>query len=102
MLVIDGNMKNRRDVCAATEAGYVEYNGLPGNIKTGCPETPAFMSQYCYEHSARIGKRMSETEGLSDSEENVVAFITNKKQTRNGTYYQVLILYTITNDNMKW
>lgn len=30
MLVIDGNMKNRRDVCAASEAGFTEYEGLPG------------------------------------------------------------------------
>ncbi len=25
---------------------------LPGAIKTGCPETPAFMSKFCYNHSA--------------------------------------------------
>ena len=29
VLVIDGNMKNRRDICAASEAGFTEYEGLP-------------------------------------------------------------------------
>ena len=28
-LVLDGNMKNRRDVCAATEAGCNQYEDLP-------------------------------------------------------------------------
>ena len=90
MLVIDGNMKNRRDICAATEAGYVEYSGLPGAIKTGCQETPAFLSKFCYEHAPRVGKKLSEVKDPSDVEENVVAFITNKKETRSGLYYQVL------------
>jgi len=39
-MVIDGNMKNRRNVRAANEAGYLEYDELEGNIKTGCPMIP--------------------------------------------------------------
>ncbi len=87
MLVIDGNMKYHRDVCAATEAGYIEYSELSGAIKTGCPKTPAFMSKFCYNHSARVGKKSDEN--IDSSVEDVVAFIVNKKQTRNETYYQV-------------
>ena len=30
VLVVDGNMKNRRDVCKAKDAGYIEFVGLPG------------------------------------------------------------------------
>ena len=55
-LVIDGNMKNRRDVCAATEAGCIEYEGLPGVIVTGCQQTPGYQSRYCYSHAPRISK----------------------------------------------
>ena len=60
MLVIDGNMKNRRDICAASEAGFTEYEGLPGLIKTGCQLSPGYQSKYCYEHAPRISKRTSE------------------------------------------
>ena len=57
MLVIDGNMKNRCDVCAASEAGFTEYEGLPGLIKTGCQLSPGYQSKYCYEHAPRITKK---------------------------------------------
>ena len=53
VLVLDGNMKNRRDICSAKDAGYVEYPGLPGRIKTGCMASPAFKSRYCNQHVTR-------------------------------------------------
>lgn len=84
-------MKNRRDVCAATEAGFTEYKGLPGVIKTGCQLTPAYKSNFCFEHSPRVGKMTCEEE---PPQENVVALIVGKKQTRSGTYYQVLSNFT--------
>ena len=88
MLVIDGNMKNRRDVCAASEAGFVEYEGLPGMIKTGCQLSPAYSSKYCYEHAPRVSHRTDDL--LQDNgEESVVSLITAKKETRSGVYYQV-------------
>ncbi len=46
-------MKNRRVVCNARDAGYVEYPGLPGKIKTGCMKTPSYGSKYCYSHEIR-------------------------------------------------
>lgn len=86
-------MKNRQDICAATEAGYAEYVGLPGKIKTGCQQSPAYKSKFCYEHSPRVGN-MTCTEdetNVSTPKENIVAFINSKKkQTRSGTYYQVI------------
>jgi len=29
MVIVDGNMKNHRDVCKAKDAGYMEFDGLP-------------------------------------------------------------------------
>ena len=87
VLVIDGNMKNRRDVCAANEAGFVEYEGLPGMIKTGCQLSPVSYSKYCFEHAPRISTRTQDQ--LPDSREEVIRLITAKKETRTGIYYQV-------------
>lgn len=90
VLVIDGNMKNRRDVCAASEAGYTEYEGLPGVIKTGCQLSPGYQLKYCYEHAPRISPRTSgEDQTLECGGEGIVRLITAKKQTRSETYYQV-------------
>lgn len=44
---MDGNMKNCRDVCAADDAGFIEYVGLPGQVKTGCMETLQQCSIFC-------------------------------------------------------
>ena len=53
MLVLDGNQKNRRDVCLAKDAGSINYSGLPGHIKTGCTASPSFKSRFCRRHSVR-------------------------------------------------
>ena len=39
IILMHRKIKNRRDVCSASEAGYVEYSSLPGAIKTGCPQS---------------------------------------------------------------
>ena len=80
-------MKNRRDVCAASEAGFAEYEGLPGVIKTGCQLSPGYPSKYCYTHAPRISQMTGQTNVCA--EEGVVKLITAKKQTRTETYYQV-------------
>ena len=28
----------------------IQFHGLPGSIKTGCPATPAFKCRYCIQH----------------------------------------------------
>jgi hypothetical protein len=33
-MVLDGNMKNHRDVCMAKDAGFIEFDGLPGSLCT--------------------------------------------------------------------
>ena len=94
-MVIDGNMKNRINVCAATEAGYLEYDGLEGNIKTGCPMTPLQTSRYCYHHATRVSKPDVEDKCTQSGEEGIVKVIMSKKATRSGVYYQVIMLYII-------
>jgi hypothetical protein len=66
-IILDGNMKNRRQVCNAEDAGYVEFPGLPGKIKTGCIATPEYKSKFCSLHTARAYKG-SPTQGLQREE----------------------------------
>ena len=74
-------------MCAATKAGFVQYEGLPGAITTGCQLYPAFQSKFCIHHTPRVA-HMSSSDGKS-SKDNIIGLITNKKETRNGTYYEV-------------
>ena len=94
VLVIDGNMKNCRDVCAAKHAGFVEYAGLPGRVTTGCMETPEQTSKFCSQHKPR----QSSNKCSSDSPENhfgeVIEMILAKKSTRSNTFYQVICIYS--------
>ena len=81
-------MKNRRNVCAASEAGYIQYEGLPTMIKTGCQLSPGYASKYCFHHAPRIAINEETSTSWSDHE-GVVKLITAKKETRSGLYYQV-------------
>lgn len=89
VLVPDGNCKNsRRDVRAATEAGFIEYPSLPGSvIKTGCQLTPVRSSQYCYYHSPGISASLAvpdpesatnDTHPQPDPSQEVVKFLVAK------------------------
>ena len=76
-------------MCAATEAGYLEYDGLEGKIKTGCPMTPLQTSRYCYHHATRVSKQEVQQSTMQNEEEGIVKVIISKKETRSGVYYQV-------------
>ena len=99
-------MKNRRDVCYAKDAGYIQFSGLSGSIKTGCPATPAFKSRYCPQHQPQACTLLNSDEvdedlGMSSGPslrshqskqhpgEPVAEMILAKKVTRKQTYYQV-------------
>ena len=84
VLVIDGNLKNHRSVCAASEAGYVQYAGLPGKIKTGCTNTPCQKSRFCPAHKPRT--LTTDNEGSSSK---VIEMILEKKTLRSHTMYKV-------------
>ena len=96
VLVIDGNCKNSRDVCKARDAGFVEYEGLQGVVKTGCMNTPKLGSRFCELHAENVAvpqqhdPEATSTQSISkETKESVVAMIMGKRTTRNGTYYQV-------------
>ena len=107
VLVIDGNMKNHRDVCLAREAGFAEFSGLPGKIKTGCPNTPQPKSRYCPSHTPTAFTPEGDTTSTetaahtsSSKLDEQLAYITAKKITRQSTFYQVhytiIIHYSVT------
>ena len=83
-------MKNHRDVCKAGEAGFVTFDGLPGQVKTGCQKIPDYKSRYCCLHKPHV---CTLSELPKDAElkrdEGVVEMILEKKTTRNITYYKV-------------
>ena len=108
VLVMDGNMKNRRDTCSVKDAGFIQFAGLSGSIKTGCTATPAFKSRYCSDHMNQACTLLHSEEADEDldiplgptlrskhpkvSEKELVAEkILAKKTTRMQTYYQVCI-----------
>ena len=100
VFVLDGNMKNNREVCYAIDAGYAEFVGLPGKIKTGCPNTPAFKSRYCSVHTPYVTLREvdgSDTQEPSTSSINapkLAGIITNKRVTRTSVLYEVYFYCT--------
>ena len=63
VMVLDGNMKNQREVCLAKDAGYISYPGLPGRIKTGCMASPSFKSHFCTQHKIQSCNPLAEGEG---------------------------------------
>ena len=102
-LVLDGNMKNHRCVCCATYAGYAEFKGLSGRVRTGCPNTPAFKSPYCSIHKPMIAVpqciqipdddndgEMLSSEPSQVSTEEPAGIIVEKRVTRSSTYYKVI------------
>lgn len=78
-------MKNHRRVCYAVNAGYAEYKGLPGIIRTGCPNTPIYKSQFCKLHSPT-------TITTPETSKKPQRIIVGKRVTRQGTNYEVCIL----------
>ena len=81
---MDGNQKNNRPECAAEEAGFVEYKGLPGSVKTECMETPLQQSRFCTYHRPRVVHSKDQPDP-----DKVVETLLTKKKTRNSTFYEV-------------
>ena len=107
VLILDGNVKNRREVCNAKDAGFIQFDNLPGLIKTGCTATPAFKNRYCTAHmnlactlqnvevideelEEPVGptlRSLSQQKSVGDL---VAETILAKKVTRKQAYYQVI------------
>ncbi|XP_068684800.1 uncharacterized protein [Montipora foliosa] len=49
-LVIDGNFDNNRECCMGKGCGFIQYDSLPGEVKTGCTQTPKLGKRFCVEH----------------------------------------------------
>jgi len=82
-------MKNHRNVCCATTAGCTTYIGLQGKVQTGCPNTPAYRSPYCTVHKPVISVQKGADAG--SNKEKPVGLVIAKKETRNSTFYQVIL-----------
>ena len=88
--------------CAAQEAGYAEFDGLPGKVKTGCPNTPQLKSRYCPAHTPTAFN--SDPAGINDDsgikslnsslqrKEVQLAYIVGKRETHNSMLYQVQLI----------
>ena len=48
--MLDGNFDNNRECCMAKGSGFLEYDSLPGEIKTGCMQTPKLGTRFCEKH----------------------------------------------------
>lgn len=91
-------MKNHRNVCLATHAGYAEYDGLPGRVRTGCPNSPDYLSPYCALHKPSVATKQclnvedestEEQSSVKESNQDLLGIITDKRVTRKSTLYQV-------------
>ena len=94
-------MKNHRDVCLAREAGFAEFSGLSGKIKTGCPNTPQPKSP---SHTPTAftpeGDTSSTETAAHTSSSKLDEQLAYKKITRQSTFYQVH--YTIIKSHWCW
>ena len=83
-------------------AGFVEYSGLPGRVRTGCPNTPAYKSPYCSLHKPMLAVphciqipeddadcEVGIPEPDKDSTKEPVGIIVEKRTTRKSTFYKV-------------
>ena len=48
--MLDGNFDNNHECCLAKGSGFIEYDSLPGEIKTGCNQTPKLGTRFCGKH----------------------------------------------------
>ena len=51
VMVIDGDMKLTRRMCAAITSGGYKFEHAPGMVVTGCRNIPAIGKKFCGEHS---------------------------------------------------
>lgn len=100
----------------ARDAGYISYEGLPGSIRTGCINSPAYNSRFCEDHAefvcnletasdeekfagaaieceefsyGPITRARAKANGKIPDKEFVIEKIMDSKVTRSKTYYKV-------------
>ena len=77
VLVFNGNMKNHGDVCFDSSAGIASFSGLPGHVRIGCQDKPAYKSRYCDLHTPTALIPQGETHTRQDQ----IGFIVDKRST---------------------
>ena len=48
--MLDGNFDNNRECCMAKNSGCLLYDSLPGEIATGCVNSPKKGERFCKDH----------------------------------------------------
>ena len=81
-------------MCLATHAGYAKYKGLPGAIRTGCPNTPALKLRFCSVHKPTLptpgnDEHLSSASPPSSRQQRQPEMVIGKRSTRQGTLYEV-------------
>lgn len=73
----------------AKDAGFTRYAGLPGSVKTGFPNSPAYKSRYCEHHMNHSPnyEKCDVTDGNKEGKCDGAEVILAKKVTRNEIYY---------------
>ncbi|CAB3997256.1 Hypothetical predicted protein [Paramuricea clavata] len=103
VLVLDGNMKNARQVCSCRNIGELYFDGMKGTIVIGCQNTPSKSSRFCEEHknlatqfkddSSSIPQCEPTTindENIGDVGDIMPVKVINHRETRQAKFYQVL------------
>jgi len=106
VIVIDGNMKNCRQVCGVKDVTVCLFQSIAGEIKTGCINTPQKGYLVCKNHidSACLYKDEDPDSQICSSTSNskdvttpsketdmlCIIKICNSRQTRSNLFYQVL------------
>ncbi|XP_044174053.1 uncharacterized protein LOC114970138 isoform X3 [Acropora millepora] len=98
VLVLDGNMKNARQVCSCRDIGELQYAGMEGTVVVGCQNTPGKGSRYCHIHNGfarqfqddNIEDTINESKTAHNSDELLVVKILNEKSTKKTKMYEVL------------
>ena len=97
-------------MCLAKDAGFIEFQNLPGSIKSGCQKTPDYKSRYCKHHKHQVctlAVDPTPDDEMSDCPvgpvlrskqqkskypgDPVVEVLVSKRSTRRETYYQVCL-----------
>ena len=87
----------------AKEAGNAEYKGLPGKIRTGCPNTPDLKSRFCSKHRpTTVTPQCSQPTKLQDEasqgqSKEQQEIIIDKETTRQSTIYEVCTFWKLMN-----
>ena len=90
VFIIDGNMKNHRAVCLPRKLDmHNNHHGLPGKIRTGCPNTPDLRSRFCSKHKPTVVTPQPDQLEVEHSK-GLQGIIIGKKRTCQTTLYEVI------------